>query len=163
MGRGLLPGGQRTADQVAVISSWLVGQIAFRILGVKRPGRQADASALGPLLFTTWGEWAEIDCNEGVWTVPARRMTANRQHRVPLCGRALEILEAAQRSAPDSFDAHGQQPSRRDHCGGSPRFLDSGAPLAEGDGARQISPFPLPFLGVAPSTVIPGGKAIECC
>ena len=42
-----------------------------------------------------WAEWAEIDCNEGVWTVPANRMKSNRQHRVPLCGRALEILEAA--------------------------------------------------------------------
>ena len=31
-----------------------------------------------------------------VWTVPARRTKTNRQHRVPLCGRALEILEAAQ-------------------------------------------------------------------
>ncbi len=42
-------------------------------------------------------EWAEIDRTVGVWTVPARRMKANRQHRVPLCGRALEILEAARR------------------------------------------------------------------
>ena len=43
-----------------------------------------------------WAEWEEIDRDAGVWTVPARRMKANRQHRVPLCGRALEILEAAQ-------------------------------------------------------------------
>ena len=43
-----------------------------------------------------WAEWAEIDRDEGVWTVPARRTKANRQHRVPLCGRALEILAAAQ-------------------------------------------------------------------
>ena len=42
-----------------------------------------------------WAEWAEIDRNEGVWTVPARRTKANRQHRVPLCGRALGILDAA--------------------------------------------------------------------
>ena len=42
-----------------------------------------------------WAEWAEIDREAGVWTVPANRMKANRQHRVPLCGRALEILEAA--------------------------------------------------------------------
>ena len=43
-----------------------------------------------------WAEWAEIDRSGRVWTIPARRMKANRQHRVPLCGRALEILEAAQ-------------------------------------------------------------------
>ena len=42
-----------------------------------------------------WAEWAEIDRDGRVWTVPARRMKANRQHRVPLCGRAREILEAA--------------------------------------------------------------------
>ena len=43
-----------------------------------------------------WAEWEEIDRSGGVWTVPARRAKTNRQHRVPLCGRALEILEAAQ-------------------------------------------------------------------
>ena len=43
-----------------------------------------------------WAEWEEIDRDAGVWTVPAKRMKANRRHRVPLCGRALEILEAVQ-------------------------------------------------------------------
>ena len=43
-----------------------------------------------------WADWQEIDRDAGVWTVPARRMKVNRQHRVPLCGRALEILEAAE-------------------------------------------------------------------
>jgi len=39
--------------------------------------------------------WAEMDTAEQVWTVPAERMKAKREHRVPLCGRALEILDAA--------------------------------------------------------------------
>ena len=39
--------------------------------------------------------WTEIDLANRVWTIPAARMKANREHRVPLCGRALEILEAA--------------------------------------------------------------------
>ena len=43
-----------------------------------------------------WAEWAEIDRDGRVWTVPAKRAKTNRRHRVPLCGRALEILEAAQ-------------------------------------------------------------------
>ena len=43
-----------------------------------------------------WAEWKEIDRDGRVWTVPARRAKSNRRHRVPLCGRALEILEAAQ-------------------------------------------------------------------
>ena len=42
-----------------------------------------------------WAEWAEIDPSGRVWTIPARRMKTNRRHRVPLCGRALEILEEA--------------------------------------------------------------------
>ena len=49
------------------------------------------------LTAARWGEvrWAEIDRENGVWTVPAKRMKANREHRVPLCGRALEILDGA--------------------------------------------------------------------
>ena len=39
--------------------------------------------------------WKEIDRYEGVWTIPARRTKAMREHRVPLCRRALEILEEA--------------------------------------------------------------------
>lgn len=29
---------------------------------------------------------------DGVWTIPASRMKAKREHRVPLCGRCLEIM-----------------------------------------------------------------------
>ena len=39
--------------------------------------------------------WAEIDQDEGAWIIPARRTKAAREHRVPLCRRALEILEEA--------------------------------------------------------------------
>ncbi len=39
--------------------------------------------------------WNEIDTGGRVWTVPALRMKAKREHRVPLCGRALEVLDAA--------------------------------------------------------------------
>ena len=48
------------------------------------------------LTAVRWAEWEEIDRDGRVWTVPARRAKTNRRHRVPLCGRALEILEAAQ-------------------------------------------------------------------
>ena len=37
----------------------------------------------------------EIDLTESVWTIPATRTKTNREHRVPLSGRALEILDAA--------------------------------------------------------------------
>ncbi len=39
--------------------------------------------------------WGEIDLDTEVWTVPAERMRANREHRVPLSCRAAEILQAA--------------------------------------------------------------------
>lgn len=39
--------------------------------------------------------WEELDLRMGLWIVPAARMKAGREHRVPLSPRALEILEAA--------------------------------------------------------------------
>ena len=40
-------------------------------------------------------QWTEIDTVGAVWTVPAERTKANREHRVPLSPRAIEILDAA--------------------------------------------------------------------
>jgi integrase len=37
--------------------------------------------------------WREIDTIEKIWTVPAQRMKADREHRVPLSDRALTILQ----------------------------------------------------------------------
>lgn len=37
--------------------------------------------------------WEEIDTDKAVWTIPAARMKAGREHRVPLTPRVLEILE----------------------------------------------------------------------
>ena len=39
--------------------------------------------------------WDEMDTSAHVWTISATRMKAKREHRVPLCGRALEVLDAA--------------------------------------------------------------------
>ena len=39
--------------------------------------------------------WDEMDVAGGVWTISAARMKAKREHRVPLCRRAVEILEDA--------------------------------------------------------------------
>ena len=41
--------------------------------------------------------WSEMDQDSGVWTIPASRMKTGRDQRVPLCGRTLEILEAARK------------------------------------------------------------------
>jgi integrase len=37
--------------------------------------------------------WDEIDLNARTWTVPAARMKSRRDHRVPLCDRAVAIIE----------------------------------------------------------------------
>ena len=37
-------------------------------------------------------EWREFNLVERVWVVPAEHMKAGREHRVPLSGRAIEIL-----------------------------------------------------------------------
>jgi integrase len=37
-------------------------------------------------------EWREIDMPRGLWTIPASRMKAGREHRVPLSEAALAIL-----------------------------------------------------------------------
>ena len=39
--------------------------------------------------------WNEIKLEAAVWTIPAERMKAGREHRVPLCARAVEILTEA--------------------------------------------------------------------
>ena len=39
--------------------------------------------------------WDEMDVAGRMWTISAERMKAKREHRVPLCRRAVEILEAA--------------------------------------------------------------------
>lgn len=46
--------------------------------------------------------WDEIDLDNAVWTIPAIRMKAEREHRVPITERAIEILRAQhQRSRSD--------------------------------------------------------------
>jgi integrase len=42
-------------------------------------------------------KWGEIDLEEGSWTVPAERMKAGREHRVPLSEPALRLLRALPR------------------------------------------------------------------
>ena len=80
-----------------------LGEVAVAIRTVQAAvAPEVAKPAFGFLVLTAarwsevrWAEWKEIDREAGVWTVPAKRMKANRKHRVPLCGRALEILEAA--------------------------------------------------------------------
>lgn len=41
-------------------------------------------------------KWGEVDLEKEIWTIPASRMKAGKEHRVPLSPRAVEILKAVQ-------------------------------------------------------------------
>ena len=57
--------------------------------------------------------WEEIDLAGATWTAPAERMKANRDHRVPLSKRALEVLaEAADLSDGSGLVFPGMRPGR---------------------------------------------------
>ena len=49
------------------------------------------ATRTSEVLGATWGE---VDLAKAIWTIPAARMKAGKEHRVPLSPRAVEILEA---------------------------------------------------------------------
>lgn len=49
-------------------------------------------------------KWAEVHLNEKMWIVPSDRMKARKEHRVPLCNRAVEILTGIKSNRnPDEF------------------------------------------------------------
>ncbi len=63
-----------------------------------RKGLAARALEFAALTAARTGEvlgarWGEIDLTAKVWTVPADRMKAGREHRVPLSDAALDVLE----------------------------------------------------------------------
>jgi integrase len=47
--------------------------------------------------------WSEIDMEKAVWVIPAERMKARRDHRVPLSEAALELLRALPRDTDGEF------------------------------------------------------------
>ena len=44
--------------------------------------------------------WSEIDLDKALWTVPALRMKAGREHRVPLAEPVIDILQKLSRGEP---------------------------------------------------------------
>ena len=65
----------RTREAMAALA------LEFTILTAARSGEVLGAS------------WSEVDLAKAVWTVPASRMKAGKEHRVPLSSRAVAILE----------------------------------------------------------------------
>ncbi len=75
-------------------------------LAVLREQEGIAASALEYTILTAvrTGEiigatWDEINLLDKTWTIPAERMKAGKEHRIPLSGRAIVILEEMQRHA----------------------------------------------------------------
>lgn len=61
--------------------------LEFTILTAARSGEVRGAT------------WEEIDLTAAIWTIPAKRMKAGKEHRVPLSMQALQILHALPRMA----------------------------------------------------------------
>ena len=47
--------------------------------------------------------WSEFDIAGAIWTIPASRMKAKREHRVPLSTRTLEIIKSLKNSEESEF------------------------------------------------------------
>ncbi|EKB83967.1 TPA: tyrosine-type recombinase/integrase [Klebsiella pneumoniae] len=73
--------------------------IEWQLLTLVRPSEASGA------------RWAEIDLDTKLWTIPAERMKAKREHIVPLSAQALDILEVMK-----PISAHREHvfPSRND-------------------------------------------------
>ncbi len=78
--------------------------IEFLILTAARSGEVRGAT------------WSEFNLDDRVWLVPAERMKGARAHRVPLSGRAIDILERMdalrRRAAQDAYVFEGWKQGR---------------------------------------------------
>ena len=72
-------------ERIRASRAWAGAKLAFEflVLTAARSGEVRGA------------RWDEMDTEAHVWTIPATRMKMKREHRVPLCRRALDILDAA--------------------------------------------------------------------
>ena len=64
------------------------------------------AARSGEVLGATW---AEMDLEKSIWTIPAKRMKAGKEHRVPLSPRALAIAKALHETRISEFVFPGQK------------------------------------------------------
>lgn len=80
--------------------------LEFVILTAARSGEVLRSVRDGKLMGA---RWEEIDRSARVWTVPAERMKAGQEHRVPLTERALEILAEVGKVRQGEFIFPGQR------------------------------------------------------
>lgn len=95
----LLPRKSKVAKVVrhAALDWREVGDFMTRLRAAEGIG--ARALELAVLCASRSGEvrgarWGEFDLDAGVWTIPADRMKAGAEHRVPLSARAVEALRS---------------------------------------------------------------------
>jgi len=82
-----------------------------------RPALAALALELALLTATRTSEvlnaqWPEFDPDAGLWTIPAARMKARREHRVALSERALAIVKELSTARSSEFVFPGQKPGK---------------------------------------------------
>ena len=80
----------------------------------QREGVAARALAFTILTAARSGEtrgmtWGEVDLETKVWTIPAERMKAAKEHRVPLTDAALALIEQRAEGAPDDILIFGSE------------------------------------------------------
>jgi integrase len=51
--------------------------------------------------------WEEVDLDKGLWTIPAERMKAGKEHTVPLSKQAVELLQSMPRTKDRVFSYSG--------------------------------------------------------
>jgi hypothetical protein len=82
-----------------------------------RPALAALALEVAILTATRTSEvlnaqWSEFDLDAGLWTVPAERMKARKEHRVALSKRALAIVKGLSEAKSSDFVFPGQKPGK---------------------------------------------------
>ena len=73
--------------------------------------------------------WDEIDLNTRVWTVPAERMKAGKEHRVPLSDEAVKLLKSLPRTTESKYVFPGITGGRMRPCEKS-GYFSSGIEVA---------------------------------
>lgn len=88
--------------------------------------------------------WGEVDFDKKVWTIPADRMKAGQEHKVPLSNQALEILKASHvEGVPDEayiFSARKSKPLSTAAMEAVLDRLGYTAPVQQG--RQKVSPMP---------------------
>ena len=85
-------------------------------LGELRARKESSAKALELVILTACrtgevlgAQWSEIDFEAGQWTIPANRMKTRKEHIVPLCDAAMDVLKPLYEVRVSDFVFPGQQ------------------------------------------------------